>query len=329
MPKAAVAPEVAGEFTAEESAFFDSKGGETVARETPAVEPAKPAPEAKTVPEAPAEAEPDPGKPVPYGAFKEEREKRRGERERREKAEADFLKLQSRLDTLTEIAKSTVAPQQTEPVKATEPQIPDIATDPVGHFRAKDAIREREIQELRTWKLQQEQQGTAINNVQRIAQLAQSREAEFKKTTPDYDDASTYLRTVRDKQLTRLGYDEAARLNIIAQDAISIAATALGKNENPANWIYQMAQDAGYAPKAAKGAELAGAAAPAKPAAPNEAEKVRMAAKGQEAGSSLGQINGAANPPTTLNKLLEMDDDEFAEATKGRNWRKLVEGMSR
>lgn len=308
------------ELSKEESAFFDSKGAEApapIADAAPVAPDPKPAEAVAATPEAPVEEEATGGDP--RKALHEERERRRAIAKERDEIKTNYTKLQSRIDTLTEIAKTAANPQQPK-AEAAPVEIPDINTDPVGHFKAKDAIREKELSELKAWKSTQEQQFQQNTNVARISAIAQAQESEFKKTTPDYDAASQHLIGQRDAELQAYGIvDAMERKNIIAQDAMTIAANALSQNKNPAEIIYNMARARGYAGKAPT-------AAPTASGAPSEAEKVRMAAAGQKAGSSLGQMNGAASPPTTLESLAQMSDEEFATATKGNNWRKLMGG---
>jgi hypothetical protein len=252
-------------------------------------------------------------KMVEKAALKEERDRRKAERQAKEEAQRKVLTLETRFKTLEDLARA--------PAKAqAEPEVPDINTDPVGHFKAKTAQLERELADTRKWRQEQEQQSSAINNVQRISQLAQAQEGEFKKITPDYDDASGHLRSLRDAQLVAYGVsDPQERLNIIAQDAITIAAQALSTGKNPAQVIYDMAKASGYQGKT----PVATQAAPQSGKGPSEEEKVKKAAKWQVAGGSLGQMNGASQTPTTLEMISRMSDDEFAEATKGEKWRKL------
>lgn len=311
------------ELTPEETKFFTTQGAEVPPASEPATpEQAKrqeqPKSEAKTTAEPEVEAEKDEkSKTVPHGALHEERELRKAEKKRADEATEKFIKLQSRLDTLTEIAKAGLQQPKQEPAA---PQIPDINTDPVGHFRALREQDRRELDALKSKLSEQESRGAQVNNVQRITQIAQAQEAEFVKANPDYNAASAHLLNLREAQLIAFGItDPAERANIRNQDAVTIATTALAQNRNPAQVVYEMAKASGYKPAETKSAET-------KPAAPSEAEKVKMAAKGQEAGQSLNQINGAANPPTTLESLLKMDEAEFAEATKGDKWRKLIGG---
>lgn len=300
------------ELSPEETKFFATQGAETPPE--PADPTPEPEPQAETKPVAEPQGEPDKSKTVPHGALHEERELRKAEKKRADEATENFNKLRGRLDALTEIAKAGI---QQPKAADTAPQIPDINIDPVGHFRVKGELDAKRIQALEAKLSEQDSRNQQTNNVQRVTQIAQAQEAEFVKGNPDYNAAAAHLLNIREAQLIAFGItDPAERANIRSQDAITIATAALARGENPAKVVYDMAVASGH--KKAVPAEAA------KAAAPSEAEKVRMAAKGQEAGQSLNQINGAANAPTTLEALLKMDDNEFAEATKGDKWRKLV-----
>ena len=102
------------ELSKEETAFFNSKGESDAPapEKTPQPE-ATPETETKAAPEPQAEAEPEETSGGdPRKALHEERERRRAIAKERDEAKLSFAKLQSRLDTLTEIAKSAASPQQ-------------------------------------------------------------------------------------------------------------------------------------------------------------------------------------------------------------------------
>lgn len=58
----------------------------------------------------------------------------------------------------------------------------------------------------------------------------------------------------------------------------------------------------------------------------SEAEKVALAARGQAASKSLSNAGGGSTGTLTLEALAGMSDDEFAEATRGERWQKLLKG---
>lgn len=300
------------EMTKDETAQFEAMRNEAV----------QPAPEPK--PDAAAAQTPEPKDPdeidapngvVPVAVLKSERQKRQDFQKKYEEANANWTKMQGRFEVLERLAQqATQAPQKpADPV-----QIPDINADPVGHFRALNEQRERELNELRQWRQQQEQQTTVQTNVQRVAQIAGSHEVEFKKANADYDEASGYLRNMEDARLQTLGVaDPAARAQIINNRALEIAVTALTSGRNAAETVYALAKASGWQPRAA------GAAGKITP----EAQRIAMAAAGQQQGGGLGAANGAApSGAPTLEALAAMSDKEFAEATKGDKWKKLMGG---
>ncbi len=326
----------------EESKFFETQGGEAGDFTAPAEVPAPasepvpaPTPAAEVQPELPlgqakpaAAAEPEvrtdaPKDPVlvPVAELQHERKRRQEEAKKREDAEKQYLTLNARLETLASLARAQQAPP---------PEVPDVNIDPIGHFRAENEALKRQLNEQseRTkkqeeWRTQQETQAQTVNNVQRLLQLAGTHEQEYRAKTPDYDAASTYLRQQRDRELEIYGMtDPIKRQETIGQDAINIAAQALATGGNVANVIYEMAKSRGY-----RKAEPAAAPVPAPvvPPAPavTEEKKVQMAAGGQKASASIGQMPGAAAPPVTLDAIAKMSDKDFEEATKGDKWRKL------
>lgn len=259
---------------------------------------------------------------VDYGALHAERSKRKTTETELAKQREENAKILGRFETIQQMMQR--APQQQTPQQPVADEIPDINLDPVGHFQAKDALRERELGELRQWRQSQQQQSDTYNNVSRLQQIAQSHEAEFKKTTPDYDDAFQYVRAQRDTELQGMGYDDPnVRQNIIAQDALQIAAQALQGNRNAAQVVYAIAKARGYAGKAP-----ASAPAPVPVAKSPDAQKIATVAKGQEASQSLGQMGGTAPVEFSAEMIAKMSDNEFADWTSKNEdaWRKMMGG---
>jgi hypothetical protein len=299
--------------------------------ETPEPEP-EPGPEAPAAAPEPAEhaepeIDPDTGKQrkVDYGALHAEREKRKTIEAKERETSQKLATLMGRFDVLSQLAQKQTAPQ-TQAQTPQQIEVPDINLDPVGHFQAKDAIREQELTQLRQWKDAQEKQSETYSNVQRLQQIAQSHEVEFSKNTPDYQEAFTYLRQNRDDELEAMGYaDPAVRQQIINNDALQIAAQALQGNRNAAEAVYKIAKARGWAGKAP--------AAPVPAQAPEvhpDTVKLKTVAKGQAASASIGQVNGSAPAETGVQAILAMSDTDFAAKFGGEageaNWRKLMGG---
>lgn len=281
-------------------------------------------PAATSTPAATPEPADDKKRMVEYGALHEERERRKEERVRREKAEQEVAKVSERFKVLEELvrAASAPAPQQQQP-------IPDVNTDPVAHFQAELAARDQRISQFEAYQRQQQQQAQQQQQINYIRQSATQAEAEFAKDTPDYQEAATYVQMIRNAQLEAIGLaDPAARAQQLAMEALNLAASAQQRGQNPAALIYNMAKASGWKAKAAEQQPIAtqGAATPqagaaAAPAA--AAKKLETVARGQAANASLSQLNGSTATETSVETLLKMSDEDFAKATKGDAWRKL------
>lgn len=303
----------------------------------PAPAAASPAPEAAAAAPAAAPAveahdiDPATGlkRVVDHGAFHAEREKRKAAEAREREAQQKLATLAGRFDVLEALARQAGA----KPAQAAAPDaLPDVATDPVAHFQARAERAEKGLEDVNKWRQTQEANATAMNNVQQLQRIALNHEAEFAKSTPDYQDAAAYVRNMRDQELQYMGYaDPGVRAQIILQDALTIAAQSLNSRMNAAEVVYNIAKARGWSGKAPAAPPAAAApvpapvaAAPAAPAAPSpDAKKIATIAKGQEATQSLGQVNGAAPAPNSVEALLKMSDKEFEEATRGDKWRHL------
>lgn len=299
---------------------------ESAATPAPAKETAAPA--APIVPAASPASTPEPAddkkRMVEYGALHEERERRKEERVRREKAEQEVAKVSERFKVLEELVRAASAP-----VPQAQQPIPDVNTDPVAHFEAQLAARDRHIAQIEGYQRQQQQQAQQQQQINFIRQSATQSEVEFAKETPDYQEAATYVQMIRNAQLEAIGLvDPAARAQQLAMEALNLAANAQQRGQNPAALIYNMAKASGWKGKAAEpqpiatnGAATPQAAAAAAPAA--AAKKLETVARGQVANASLSQLNGGAATETSVETLLKMSDEDFAKATKGDAWRKL------
>lgn len=326
--------------TPEESSLMEDnrKAQYEPVAETPEPEPAsaptpEPAPEEKIAPAAkaaPAAKEPATTEPpaadekkrmVEYGALHEERERRKEERTKREKAEQDLARLAGRFSTLEELARA--AAQQTAP----KPEVPDVNTDPVAHFTEQLRQRDERIAQFEGWQRQQQQAAQQQQQINTIRQSATQAEAEFAKETPDYQEAATYVQMIRNAQLEAIGLgDPGQRAQQLAMEALNLAAGAQQRGQNPAAIIYQMAKASGWKPKVAEAAPVAAAVVTAPPvvaAVPAATKKLETVVRGQAANQSLSQLNGGASPEASVETLLKMSDEEFAAATKGDAWRKL------
>ncbi len=306
--------------TPAEEKFFSSKGEVAPEPELPLAEaPKEETPEPEKAAAEPAvveEVDPDDAEEViaetgknatkvSIGALHKERKLRKAAETAAAEQKLENAKIASRIEVVQQLIQQSQQPQ-----RQPGDDIPDVNEDPVGHFRAK-------VERLEAQEAQRTQQVTAITNVQRLGQIATEKEAEYIRANPDYNDASKFLQEARAAQLRIMGYDQQTIAQTMSQEAIQLAAAALQRGENPAKWVHEMAKAMGH--KGAPKAQIA-------PEPTADEVKIAMAAKGQGQGAGLGQIAGTASTPTTLEGLLKMSDSEFAEATKGDKFRKLLEG---
>lgn len=282
--------------TPSEEAYFSS-GGESDP-EVVVAEPAEPAsePVAEAVPAAsePA-AESKPEKTVPLAALHQARQENKEMRARVERMEQTFAELQRR------------AQQQAQP------EVPDKDVDPVGYFlHENEQLRQRldQVAQSQTqWEQQQQREAQNqqfFNNVRNIEQ-------QFQAATPDYEQASKYLRDAVYQDFINRGADQNEAQHAMTNQMITMVSQAMQMGVNPAMLGYQMAQ--------ARGWKSPQAAAPVIPAQTNT-EKISQINKGQAAAKSLSATGGKAKAELTLESLAEMDDDDF-EA----NWSQLSKLM--
>lgn len=267
---------------------------------------------------------------VPYGALREERE-------RRQAAERSAAERQAKLEgRLEEIARRLAAPDPT-------PQAPapiDIDLDPVAALKAVK---------------QQVDQFASMTAEQRVAAERQAAEQtqffefrdkyvtaanEFKAEAPDFDAAYQHFIQARDSALDAAGYtDPAQRAAILANEERTIAERALSQGRNPAAQIYAVSKSFGYkrsepapngaapiAPSAAPAAVPSAAApAPIPVAAPTEAQKLAAVSAGVERGSrSIGNSGGAPVPKMDLQTIFTMSDEEFGQAVSDKEFKAMM-----
>ncbi|MGY3535410.1 hypothetical protein [Bradyrhizobium sp. USDA 4452] len=130
----------------------------------------------------------------------------------------------------------------------------------------------------------------------------------FQKSNPDYRTAYDFLLQSRASELQAIGYDtpEALHQALIA-DETAIAQMAFERGKSPAEMIYALAKQRGYAKAAAD------------PSKGKGAEKLDAIERGQAANKSLSNTGGnAGDADMTAEALIAMPADEF-EAWTAKN----------
>lgn len=311
------------QLTAEEQAALDAQRGapEPEAPEQPAGVPETPqegaeAPEGQEGAELPA-SDQQARKGDPNAALVQERERRR---EVERQAAEDRRKYEARFEELLKLVPQPAAAPAPE-----KPSLPDPQQDPAGYIIAdmqqKGASIEQINQSIAELRQQQQQQQV----VAAVQQRAAAMEADYKAENPEYDNAMTYLRSVRDRQLLAIGMtDPGQRAQQIQAEAFQIAVSALQQGGNPAERLHLLAEASGWSSGMAGQTPAQASAAPAA-AVPDQAERLRMVQQGQAQSRGLGNVRGNGPAPMTAQKLLDMDDDAFLETVrKSKDARRLM-----
>ena len=141
-----------------------------------------------------------------------------------------------------------------------------------------------------------------------------SSEAEFRSTTPDYDDSINYLINARAEELAMYGLPVAQIQETVRAEAAEIIRTAVQQGRSPAELGYQIARTRGYRPAAAQPTGTA-------------ASTLDAIARAQAGGKSLSQ--GAGTTPQAINAetVANMSGDEFDALYSTPQGRALIDAL--
>lgn len=303
-------------FTPQEAAYFESGGAQTEGLTD--VSPSSSEPVQQQQQEAAQqqqqEQQPAEQRTVPLAALQEERAERKRLRD-------EVQQMRANQDALMQRILASQQPQtaQQEP----QVQIPDYATDPVGNLRAQLQLQQQQFQQVVGYLSGQEQQTQQVTQQQRAVQEVQNylvtEEAAYRQQAPDYDAAANFLQQSRIAEYRALGIVNPMQIQqMLQQDIIGMTNIARQNGANPADAFYNLAKARGY--KGAQGGQQA---------QQDAAARLATVAQGQQHAQSLSGTGGAAPSPMSMEKLLAMDDAEFAKATSGMNWQKLNAELSR
>lgn len=260
----------------------------------PAPEPAEasePAPSdaSEPAPEAPKQR---PERRVSLDALHEERRLR-------QEAEDRFRTLETRQQQIQDYLLRQAQGQQQPQQRAPGSDIPDIDTDPVGHFRAKTEMLERQLREVRE-PVQQQAQASQFERAVR------SQVDAFAAETPDYGEAYAFAKEQMRRDALAYGDDPNAAELYLAQ-------RALQQGKNVGEMVYAFAKAKGYTPAAQRQAA---------PQAPDMAALQRgqqasrsVGAGGQPAGR--GELTPERLASMSAKELSKIPDDQFKRIMGG------------
>ena len=255
----------------------------------------------------PSTAQPDPNKATAPAADAPKMVDLRAlheERQRRQETERQMQAILDQNRAMQELM-GRVLPQP-----ATAPEV-DPNTDPVGYFQKQLEQIAPQVQEFQQFKAQLAQQAQRQQQETQFMQAYQSAARDFSSKQADFPDAYKHLMATRDSELQTMGYaDPQQRAAIILSEEQAIAARAFQDGVNPAERLYAVAKQRGFAP--------------ASGTAPQGAGRIDAIAKGQAAASSLSNAGAATNTEiSTLEQLAKVGDDAAFLA----GWDKLIGRM--
>lgn len=228
----------------------------------------------------------------------------------------DMSKLNERMAIVAQSLAQGPRPQAQE---QRAPELPDINTDPIGHFQAKNAQLEQKLAEVDRFRQQQTQQGEQVEQLRRVGEAVRNAEVEYTRAVPDYPQAQEHLMKQWMAEADAAGMPHE---QVIRARALEIAAVAGQRGMNPADLAYKLATSRGYA----KGGQQQPAPQPQHQTGPN----IETLTRGVNAARSPSTAGGRAVPgQMSAEALLQMDDNDFAKKFGGRDntaWAKLMGG---
>ncbi len=313
-----------------EAKFFTSRGTEVDASlsapaPAPAPEPEAPAAPAAPEPAPPAAAAPAPAPAaapapvespqVPLAALHEERRKRA-------EIEAERQQLRAQIEQFQRAIQEAQAPQA-----------PDPEQDPLGYLSFQNQQLQARIQQMDEWRAQQERERQQQTQYATLTQTVAAAEQSFRAKTPDYDQAAAYALQMEDKRLSAFYPDPGVRTQVLRTEAAQLLAQLVREGRDPAEGLYQMAKNMGYAapaPAAAPASPAAQAAAPAPAPAPATAPPAAAAAAETiQRGLKQQTVSGAggSTPPSEMTPEMMAAISDPAEFNKA--WAKFAKSARR
>jgi hypothetical protein len=279
-----------GPFTAEERAYFDSKGEKDIpaaapptGEPTPAQAPAEPTAVAEPVPTSPEKQ-----REVPQQALHEERKRRQDAEEKARNLELLNARMEERFRMFAEAARPP--PQAPRPPPSADTDI----FGAVKHIQAEQRQTRQEIDQYKR-QIQQEDQLKALRG------WGAGNEREFLKTNPDYYDALNHLRQARGRELAVWGMTPEQINQQLGNEENQLLVRAANERRDPAKMAYDLARERGYQKKDAQ---------PAK----HEVDLNRIEAA-QKQSSTLSTVGGGGGRDVgdiEITDVLKMSDREFA-----------------
>jgi hypothetical protein len=250
------------------------------------------------------------------------------ERKKRQERDAEILRIQKEYaDDLKRTQQRILdsLPPAPKPVTPEEEPLPDIERDPYNHLLKRTERAEKQVQQAQEWRQHLENQARQQQTVSQVQQFIAQDEATFSTKNPDYADARSHVVEQWRREAEIAGAGPEVVQQYIAQETMKIIQAAAQFNRSPSEIVYNLAKLRGFAsaPPDDNDAEA------------QIAEAARVPQRALQNGPDIDTIQKGLNKSRTpsnskavtapsIQNLLDLDDDEFFEATKGNKWNKLV-----
>lgn len=266
---------------------------------------------------------------VPHKNFHAVNERRKAAEARARELEqahaAEKARLEERLSMLGRaIAAAPSAPATPAPAPEAPPAeepLPDVNTDPIGHFRG---VAEREarargdlakqVETLTSLVRGSQEAQTRQQQANELRQWGEAQERAFMATEPGYAEAMNWLRQSRHDELEAIGVeDPQQREQIINADITGIAVKARRDGASFPGRLFNLSQKRGWTKTPAA------PAAPAIPALDAETPAATTPARqpNRDNTTTIGSLGSAPPARLSVEKLASMSERDF-EAMIGK-----------
>lgn len=268
--------DLGGELTPDEQSYFDNGGQSEIPADTGGPQGA--VDDGGQPQDGPGESQQE--RVVPLAALHEERGRRRDLDRQNRDLQQQVAELKGKFSIIDRLA---APPPQREPT---------VEDDIFGVVRNTSSA----VSDIRRRLDAAEQEKREVAWRDDLVRAYQVDAAQFESRTPDFKEAYNHLLQSRAQELIALGYDDPQAVHqALLADEFAVAQMALQSRRSPAEVIYNLARQRGYA----KGAGSA-------------RDRLDTIARGQAAGKSLaGAGGGGSDSEMSAEALLRMPMDEF------------------
>lgn len=254
--------------------------------------------EEKTEEKSAEKTEEEKRRTVDFGAFHEERERRKALQAELDEFRGKYSTLEERIKAINE--------------HIVERGVPAYEEDPGAYLRHQLEKTGQTVNELQSEVKQGNERLAEQAARAELANRIVASENAFRQENPDYDAAVGFLREGRAQEYRAMGYADPAQIEqMLMAEAFQLAEQASAQGVSPAQLAYNVARARGYARQEKTD---------------DNVTKLESIEKGQSRTKSLSGAGGEDRPVLDAEALANMSDEEFARAMKDGTWNKVLSG---